>query len=227
MAEENFSRGFEKVADNTESKIGDCVTLAMEQVVAAIENLEGDVVDELNEAFRSNNVRNCVSSVHNFLGSDYLDTPALFASRKSERKKTMSNVFSTTNLEFINRIMRFAGEDSLNCLLFSRAETLITKGRYQESLKDMSCLLEDGVQRQEVFRVHHKMAQVYAKIKDYTEAVKSLKLARDCLPDAAIKEKDREKFGQLIDESIEKFKNKKSVKKKVSTSNLLPYLTNI
>ena len=121
--QEIFNRGFENVKDNEDSKIGDCIHEALDLVTATITEPhdEGDI--SLSKAFKiydGDDARDRIKAVHEYLGSDFLDVTDVFSSRKKARKVFTNLSFPSSDIQFLNTAIRTAGENSLNCLYYSR-----------------------------------------------------------------------------------------------------------
>ena len=204
----NFSRGFETIADNTESVIGDSIHLALDRVVELMRERE-EAAPELVNTARDRDVIRRITETNNILGENFLDVGEIFRpDTRRMRKSEKLNFEENPTLEHLNTCIRKCPINKLSEIYFKRGEVLFKAKKYEQSIVDFKESLEFSLNENNNYIIHNKIAQSLAKTGRFKEAVKRLQRSLQSVATANIKTENKESFTKSLRDTIRKFEDR-------------------
>ncbi|TRY64251.1 hypothetical protein TCAL_10785 [Tigriopus californicus] len=213
MEDSNFSRRFHFVpGGNQDSAIQELIFTAVE------------FVSDLGEFPRSKTIRDQIQYVSKHFRTNDLVLPIPQARKDFSKAKQAWELGQTGSIRAINEALRFCPRtQSLVCELYlKRAIISYQDGYYENAKEDLveALLVLDAknfiLEPETVFRIHHKLAQCWSKLKIFSQAVRSLRTALVQLADCNFGQSEKSQFENMIQESIDKLSKKTDSKRKVS-----------
>lgn len=213
MADSNFSRRFHFVpGGNQESPIQELIFTAVE------------FISDLGEFPRSKSLRDQIQYVSKHFRANDLVLPVPQARKDISKAKKAWNLGQTGSIRAINESLRFCPRNQgLVCELYLKRAIFSYQDGHHENAKDD---LEEALDVLEVenlvlepeieFRIHHKLAQCWSKLKIFSRAVRALQTALSLLMDCNFAKAEKSQFESMIQESIDKLSRKPDGKRKPS-----------
>ena len=204
----NFSRGFETIADNTESVIGDSIHLALDRVLELMGERE-KAKPELVDKTRDRDVVRRITETNNILGDNYLDVGEIFREdTRRMRKSEKINLEGSPTLEHLNNCIRKCPVNKLAEIYFKRGEVLFKAKKYELAIVDFRESLEFSLNENNNYIIYNKIAQSLAKTGRIKEAVQNLKLSLQSVSTADIKTENKKSFTKSLMDTIRKFEDR-------------------
>jgi len=207
MSEDNFSRAYETIEDNTDSAIGDSINESFDILT---DELAKGSKSFLFDSFSRRDLRKCIIEVHHYLGEDFLNAQEIFKDARMDRKHSVKDISTCTDIELLDSALRTVLIDELPKVYEQRGDILIKKKKFKEAIIDYQECINTSVDDSNVYRIHNKLAQGYAKLGNYKQALIKLNDTLKALEKANISEKDKENFRSILRTTIDKFKVRKN-----------------